>query len=103
MSKQHLVFIVISTYCLMASCTHSQSINPAWQQQKEQLSTETGTPSEVPDRLFLQQVSSSSAIIKWRGDQNEVWYGTNRNDLSARKSAVQERNHKLVFLNDLEP
>ena len=109
MSKQHLVLIVISTYCLVASCTHSQSINPAWQQQKEQPSTETSVTSEepkgpkVPNRLFLQQVSSSSAIIKWRGDQNEVWYGTKRNDLSARKSAEQERNHKLVFLNDLEP
>ncbi|MDG1001011.1 MAG: fibronectin type III domain-containing protein, partial [Pseudomonadales bacterium] len=106
MSKQHLVLIVISTYCLVASCTNSQSINPSWQQQKEQPSTETAVTSEVPkgpNRLFLQQVSSSSAIIKWRGDQNEVWYGTKRNDLSARKSAEQERNHKLVVLDDLKP
>ncbi len=73
------------------------------EQSNEQLPGETALASEAPKRLFLQQVSSSSAIIKWRGEQNAVWYGTKKQDLSRRKNAEQERSHKLVFLDKLRP
>ena len=30
----------------------------------------------TPSRIFLQQVSFDSAMVKWRGEPDELWYGT---------------------------
>lgn len=69
--------------------------------------------SEInPERLFLQQVGSDRAIIKWRGNQaggataTEICFGTNSNalPLSSQTSAtVTQTDHSEVLLTGLTP
>ena len=59
--------------------------------------------ADVPERLFLQQVSSSSAIIKWRGKQNQLWFGTSTTRINKRINAKTEHNHKYARLSGLAP
>lgn len=55
------------------------------------------------ERLFLQQVSPSSAIIKWRGQADTVCVGTDPNALNKRVSAVDEGHHKYALVTGLSP
>lgn len=56
------------------------------------------------ERVFLQQLSSNSVIIKWRGDADEVCYGQNKNSLMPSKKSISitEGNHKEISLTGLK-
>lgn len=65
-----------------------------------------------PERLFLQQVGTDRAIIKWRGNQaggdtaSEICFGTDQNalPLSSKTSAtVTQTDHSEVLLTGLTP
>jgi hypothetical protein len=104
LSKHHLVFFAISTFLLVASCSSRQSNNQqASQRSSNQEPTNTLMTFDVPERLFLQQVSSSSAIIKWRGEPNQLWFGTGETGLTSHVVAEIDSNHKLARLTELTP
>ena len=58
---------------------------------------------QASSRLFLQQVTDDSAIIKWRGDAEVACAGTDMNHLGIRVSAVDTAGHKLARVTGLEP
>ncbi len=63
----------------------------------------TGT-EVVSERLFLQQVSSTQAIIKWRGAADSVCVGTNSRALITRIFAQNTAaGHKEALLTGLQP
>ena len=54
-----------------------------------------------PSRIFLQQVSFDSAIVKWRDGPRAVWYGTKSDELSLNVTASIENQHKVASLESL--
>ena len=71
-------------------------------------STPTEPPSSPPERLFLQQVSSSSAIVKWRGEAPQACIAK---DLQALGKSTSRRcqeahstagNHREVLFKNLD-
>ncbi len=63
----------------------------------------TGTESTA-ERLFLQQLSDTRAMIKWRGDADTLCYGTNADSLDQLVSAsTTEGDHKEAVLANLSP
>jgi len=62
---------------------------------------------ERPIRLFLQQISSNSAILKWRGSANQACIikesGKVNTDTHCGKAVNSENNHKEVYFNHLTP
>jgi len=65
--------------------------------------------AEPPSRLFLQQVSPNSAIVKWRGDAGEVCFSRKFKRLSKPgksecvEGVLSEGNHYEAFLTHLKP
>lgn len=58
--------------------------------------------TEVPtSRLFLQQVSSRSAIVKWRGDADVLCAGTDINKLDIQVEASSDGSHSAALLSGL--
>jgi hypothetical protein len=67
------------------------------------LETAACSPAEhSTSRLFLQQVSSKSAIVRWRGEANTVCIGTSADKLDIAFSAELEGGHKQVKLTGLK-
>ncbi len=70
--------------------------------------TPVAPPSSPPERLFLQQVSSSRAIVKWRGEARQACVAKTMRALSRRKKAhcVQAHatagDHQEALFTDLE-
>jgi acid phosphatase type 7 len=58
---------------------------------------------QAASRLFLQQVSSGGAIIKWRGDATQLCAGTSREALDISIDASETEGHKLATLGGLQP
>ena len=54
-------------------------------------------------RLFLQQVTDSGAVVKWRGPADAVCVGTSMERLTIRAEAIDEGHHKLARFGGLEP
>jgi len=54
-------------------------------------------------RLFLEQVSDTSATISWRGDADYLCFGEEQAELSTLVEAVEEGGHKRARLTGLEP
>jgi len=60
--------------------------------------------AEVPTaRLFLQQITATSAIIKWRGEASQVCVGTDASQLTIAVPAVDEGHHKYAYITGLAP
>lgn len=60
--------------------------------------------SPAPLRLFLQQVGSHSAIIKWRGVANQACWSSKKDGLSraqCKAGDLTEGNHQEVLINNL--
>jgi hypothetical protein len=56
------------------------------------------------DRLFLQQLSATSTIVKWRGDADSLCYGTDANNLTELVIATTTAgDHKEAQLSKLTP
>ena len=53
-------------------------------------------------RLFLQQVSDSTALIKWRGDAQHIWFGSNWQNLDTKVNSLPEADHKIAQLSMLK-
>ncbi len=60
--------------------------------------TETTT-----DRFFIQQVSHSSAILRWRGDAREICYGDRATGLQRSLLGVESDGHWSAYLTNLSP
>jgi hypothetical protein len=60
----------------------------------------TGSAQQT-SRLFLQQITADSAIIKWRGDADTVCIGTDMNQLDRLTSASSLHGHKQAQLTGL--
>ena len=58
---------------------------------------------QAASRHFLQQVTDTSAIIKWRGDADAVCAGTQINRLDVHAMANDDGSHKMVSLSGLKP
>ncbi len=86
--------VFLLTICLAwASCTSAnRDENP--------VCNRTELP---PSRLFLQQVSFDSAIIKWRGEADVACIGVDVERLNISVAAEFIGGHKLVKLTGLEP
>ncbi len=54
-------------------------------------------------RLFLQQVSSTSAIVKWRGNGTRLSYGLSRDTLETEVTAEADGDHMIAQLTGLTP
>jgi hypothetical protein len=65
------------------------------------LSTARGEKVAQATRVFLQQISFDSAIVKWRGGPDVVWYGSKPDVLSQNVTANVEAGHKISKLEDL--
>ena len=63
-------------------------------------SQHAGTAQET-SRVFLQQITADSAIIKWRGGADTVYIGTDRKQLDQLSSASSLHGHKQVQLTGL--
>jgi hypothetical protein len=60
--------------------------------------------AETPtSRLFLQQVTATSAIVRWRGDANVLCAGENMERLDIRAGALSREGHKEARLSGLSP
>ena len=60
--------------------------------------------SEQPaTRLFLQQVTATGAILRWRGDATAVCIGREPGRLEVRVAAASEGGHRQAKLTGLEP
>ena len=56
------------------------------------------------ERLFLQQITPTSAIVKWRGDATKLCWGTDMAALNKQKTAeTTDGEHKEVLLTGLSP
>jgi acid phosphatase type 7 len=61
----------------------------------------TGTETDT-SRLFLQQLSSSGVVIKWRGDADQVCVGSDASNLDTLLAATDsDSDHKEVSVADL--
>ena len=56
-----------------------------------------------PGRIFLQQVSFDSAMVKWREGPDTIWYGNKPEELNLTVTASVEANHKIASLEGLSP
>ncbi|HIE87916.1 MAG TPA: hypothetical protein EYP91_13965, partial [Gammaproteobacteria bacterium] len=56
-----------------------------------------------PGRIFLQQVSFDSAMVKWRDGPDTIWYGSKPEELNLTVTASVEANHKIASLEGLSP
>ena len=65
------------------------------------LSTARGEKVAQANRVFLQQISFDSAIVKWRGGPDLVWYGSEPDVLSQNVTANAEAGHKISKLEGL--
>lgn len=62
------------------------------------------TGSEQPaSRLFLQQVSASGAIVRWRGEATALCAGREAERLDIRVAATEEGGHRQAVLRGLKP
>lgn len=61
-----------------------------------------GTEAET-SRLFLEQVSATSAIVSWRGAADALCIGEDQADLTQRVDAVEEGGHQRARLTGLKP
>jgi hypothetical protein len=62
--------------------------------------------SVAPERLFLQQISSHSAIVKWRGNSQVACWSPRINGLESgrcEQGSLTEGNHWEILLNGLVP
>jgi Calcineurin-like phosphoesterase len=57
---------------------------------------------QATSRLFLQQITDRSAIIKWRGEADAVCVGTDIQGLDMHAVATDEGGHKIVRLTGLQ-
>ncbi|HMV71050.1 MAG TPA: metallophosphoesterase family protein [Pseudomonadales bacterium] len=77
--------------------------------QQQDAGTGTGTAcsgsgsGEQPARLFLQQVSDSGALVRWRGESRVLCFGTQPEQLSVRVDAHEESGHIEAALSGLQP
>lgn len=72
---------------------------PVWAKPKVCAGTESATA-----RLFLQQISPSGAIVKWRGDADTLCLGTQANRLDREiKAEATAGNHKEARISGLLP
>ena len=60
-------------------------------------------PEQATGRLFLQQVTATSAIIKWRGEADFVCLGTSHQDLARQVHASEQGSHKIAAVTGLNP
>ncbi|MDD2545593.1 MAG: metallophosphoesterase [Burkholderiaceae bacterium] len=91
--KSTAFFITVTSTLLMAGCGGSDSQNTVC----------TGT-EQAPKRLFLQQLTENSVIIKWRGDATIACIGTDISKLGIRVEAVAtEGDHKEAKFTGLKP
>ena len=71
--------------------------------QADDLSTVRQETVTEPSRIFLQQVSFGSAMVKWRDGPDIVWYGSKPDELSLAVIASVEAHHKIARLEGLIP
>ena len=55
------------------------------------------------DRLFLQQLSANSVMIKWRGNKDKVSLGKSPDELDLVFEASIEAGHRIAKVSNLEP
>jgi len=83
------ILLLLATAPLLNGCAGSGQATPA-------------ATDQTTSRLFLQQVTADSALIKWRGESNVVRAGTDIEKLTLRVTARSEGGHKLARLTGLE-
>lgn len=71
-------------------------------EREQSVCTGAGT-GERSARLFLQQVSDSSALVRWHGESRVVCVGTRADALDTRVAAREEGGHQEVRLSGLQP
>lgn len=54
-------------------------------------------------RLFLQQLSDSGALVRWRGEADVLCFGTRPNALDTRVPSIEEGGHREARLTGLRP
>lgn len=87
----------VSFAALMSACGSSIESTP-------DITSACNGAETSTERLFLQQVSSSSAIVKWRGAADTLCYGTTADALDQAISAsTTATEHKEAALSGLEP
>jgi hypothetical protein len=69
--------------------------------QAEDLSSVQQKTAAEPGRIFLQQVSFGSAIVKWRDGPDLVWFGRKPDELNLTATASFEAHHKIARLEGL--
>lgn len=101
-SLQRLTLLLLACG-LLAACGSNSNDTPQFADIVPGPPVCTGANIET-QRLFLQQVTSNSAILKWRGEASEVCFGTEMSGLTGRASATAtETEHKEALLSDLSP
>lgn len=60
------------------------------------------TPTPPPSRLFLQQLTSHSVIVKWRGAANSACLGRPGSKMPCYKATTTDGNHKEVNVSGLQ-
>ncbi|NCG40548.1 MAG: hypothetical protein GWP30_06110, partial [Actinobacteria bacterium] len=67
----------------------------------DQVSTEQHKTAPLPSRLFLQQVSFDSAMVKWRDGPDTIWFGKKPGALIQNVTASVDAQHKIAKLQGL--
>ncbi|MDA8863665.1 metallophosphoesterase family protein [Pseudomonadales bacterium] len=97
-------FIIFTILMILAGCDQKNS----GQQQVTYGQTLSGSASALMnknpeiERLFLQQLSASGVIIKWRGAADKVRLGKESTKLDAVFPARMEDGHQIAYVSGLE-
>ncbi len=90
-SLSGIVYVALSSFVFDATV-----------QAEDQPSARQNAATE-PSRIFLQQVSFGSAIVKWRDGPDLVWFGSKPEELDWTATASIEAHHKIARLKGLSP
>ena len=87
---------------LLASCSTGQNHDQTHAQNHDQHHAQCSGAEQPTSRLLLQQVTASSALVKWRGDADVMCAGTAIERLDIRVAANSDAGHKMASLTGLQ-
>jgi acid phosphatase type 7 len=98
-------FFTSSVIILLAACQEKNLITDSMEEKASaEVTTACSGTDVLPSRLFLQQITDNSAIIKWRGEAVSLCFGQSANRLNTEVTAtVGAGRHKEVRLTNLMP
>jgi len=102
MNKHSKILLAALLAITLAGCSDSRDERPVVEIPPEPEPNPCDGTETASSRLFLQQLTDSSVIIKWRGDADAACIGTSADGLATRiEAAATEGDHKEALVTGL--